>query len=58
VAFLDLEITEQETERLKKLIYAVGRRIRKMKFDPEPKKEKVDDIIAFEERIIKEEGLI
>jgi DNA helicase II / ATP-dependent DNA helicase PcrA len=58
VISLELEIKEEEVERLKKLIYAVGKRIKKLKFDPEPKKEKVDDIEEFENRILKEADLI
>ncbi|MCF7845262.1 MAG: ATP-dependent helicase [Candidatus Pacebacteria bacterium] len=58
VISLDLKITDEETERVKKLICAVGKRIKELKFDPEPKKEKISDIEEFENRILKEADLI
>jgi DNA helicase-2/ATP-dependent DNA helicase PcrA len=58
VVSLDFKITDEETEKVKKLISAVGKRIREFKFDPEPKKEKISDIEEFEDRILKEADLI
>ena len=54
VVSLDLDITEEETERTKALICAVGRRIKNLNFNPEPKGDKIDDIRSFEERILKD----
>jgi DNA helicase-2/ATP-dependent DNA helicase PcrA len=58
VVSLDFKITDEETEKVKNLISAVGKRIREFKFDPEPKKEKISDIEEFEDRILKEADLI